>query len=235
MVQQGKRGIGLWIGSLVLLASSPFLGGMVGEGRAAEPFRAQPAPGRGAATDPTTPVPSGVVVKGGKLSVSLQGARFQDVMEAISLQGGIEISVVGGAGQTTLTESFRGLPLEEGLVSLLRDKNFAFVYSNVEGERRVSRVIVTPRRSGQHPEAPPSTTVFRPESMPSTLDTLGTVPVQPPIGAMPFQSPIPPSPGVVAPLSVPPNVEDPTLPMETTGLPQTSPLGAQRRGPEGVR
>src|SRR5438093_11798198 len=203
MVQEGKRGIGLWIGSLVLLAAWVFLGSMVGEGTAAEPSRAQPAPGRGAAADPTRPVPSGVIVKGGKLSVSLQGARFQDVMDAISLQGGIEISIVGGAGQTTLTESFRGLPLEEGLVSLLRDKNFAFVYSDVEGERRVSRVIVAPRRSGQHSESPPPTTVFRPESMPSTLDTLGAVPVQPPI---------PPSPGVVAPSSVPPNVQDPTLP-----------------------
>ena len=150
MVQQGKRGIGLWIGSIVLLASWVVLGDMVGDGTAAESSRAQPAPSRGAAADPTTPVPSGVIVKGGKLSVSLQGARFQDVMEAISLQGGIEISVVGGAGQTTLTASFRGLPLEEGLVSLLQDKNFAFVYSEVEGERRVSRVIVTPRRSGQH-------------------------------------------------------------------------------------
>ena len=225
MVQQGKRGIGLWIGSIVLLASWVVLAAMVGDGTATEPSRAQPAPGRGAAADPTTPVPSGVIVKGGKLSVSLREARFQDVMEAISLQGGIEISVVGGAGQTTLTASFRGLPLEEGLVSLLQDKNFAFVYSEVEGERRVSRVIVTPRRSGQHSEGPPPTTVFRPESMPSTLDTLGTVPVQPPIGAMPFQPPIPSSPGVV---------EDPTLPMGTTGLPQTPP-GAQRRGPEGVR
>lgn len=235
MVQQGKKGKGFGIGRIVLLASGVFLGGLLGDGTAAEPSRAQPAPGRDAAADPTTPVPAGVIVKGGKLSVSLRGARFQDVMDAISLQGGIEINVVGGAGQTTVTESFRGLPLEEGLVSLLRDKNFAFVYTVVEGERRVSRVIVTPRRSGQHSEAPPPTTVFRPESMPSTLDTLGAVPVQPPIRAMPFQPPIPPSPGVVAPSSAPPNVQDPTLPMGTTGLPQTPAPDAQRSGPEGVR
>src|SRR5207253_2868869 len=76
MVQQGKRGIGLWIGSIVLLAFWVVLEGMVGDGMATELSRAQPAPGRGAAADPATPVPSGVIVKGGKLSVSLRGARF---------------------------------------------------------------------------------------------------------------------------------------------------------------
>ncbi len=209
MVQQSKRGNGLGIGSVALLASGVLLGGVVGEGTAAEPSRTQPAPGRTATLHPTTTVSSGVVVQGGKLSVSLRGAKFQDVMEAISLQGGIEISVVGEAGQTTLTESFTGLPLEEGLVSLLRDKNFAFVYSNVEGERRVSRVIVTPRRSGQPAEAPPPTTVSQPEDMRDALGTQATAPVP---------SPGPPATGVFVPPSSPASEQNLTPPVGNPGL-----------------
>lgn len=209
MVRQGKRGNGLGIGSIALLASGVLLGGMVGEGTAAEPSRTQPAPGRTATAHPTTPVSSGVIVEGGKLSVSLRGAKLQDVMKAISLQGRIEISVVGEAGQTTLTESFTGLPLEEGLVSLLRDKNFAFVYSDVEGERRVSRVIVTPRRRRQPAEAPPPTTVSQPENTIDALDTQATIPV--PI-------PIPPATGVFVPPSAPANEQNLTLPAGNPGL-----------------
>ncbi|MGH7204668.1 MAG: hypothetical protein ACREI2_00505 [Nitrospiraceae bacterium] len=209
MVRQSKRGHGLRIGSIALLASGVLLGGMVGEGTAAEPARTQPAPGRTATVHPTTPVSSGVIVEGGKLSVSLRGAKFQDVMEAISLQGGIEISVVGEAGQTTLTESFTGLLLEEGLVSLLRDKNFAFVYSDVEGERRVSRVIVTPRRSGQSVGTPPPTMISNPEDTRDALDAQVTAPVPPPV---------PPATGVFVPPPAPASEQNLTPPAGIPGL-----------------
>jgi hypothetical protein len=209
MAQQGKRENRLGIGGLALLASGVLLGGFLGEGTAAEPSRTQPTPGRTATAHPTRPVSEGVIVEGGKLSVSLRGARFQDVMEAISRQGGIEISVVGEAGQTTLTESFTGLPLEEGLVSLLRDKNFAFVYSVVEGERRVTKVIVTPRRSGQPAEAPPPTTVFPSEDTGEAIDIQRETSVAPPI---------PPATGVFVPPSAPPRAPEPGPPVGNPGL-----------------
>lgn len=218
MVRQSKRGDGLWIGSIALFASGVLLGDMVSEGTAAEPSRTQPAPERGATSHPTTPVSSGVIVEGGKLSVSLRGAKLQDVMEAISLQGGIEISVVGEAGQTTLTESFTGLPLEEGLVSLLRDKNFAFAYSEVEGERRVTRVIVTSRRRGQPAETPPPTMFSEPEDTTDALDTQATAPVPPPVS---------PATGVFVPPSAPANEENLTPPAGIPGL-FPSPSGAPR-------
>ena len=218
MVPHGMTGNVLGISRIALLASGLLLGGMPGEGAAVEPSRPQPPPGRTATVNPTTPGSSGVIVAGGKLSVSLREARFQDVMEAIGEQSGIEISIVGEVGQTTLTESFSGLPLEEGLISLLRDKNFAFAYSDVEGERQVTRVVVTPRRSGQPVLAPPPTTVPLPESTRSTLDTLGAMPVEPPI---------PPSPGVVAPSSSPapmqgqiPPVGNPTVSPTPSGVPR---------------
>ena len=209
MAQQGKRRNGLGIGGLALLASGVLLGGMLAEDTAAEPSRTQPAPGRTATAHPTKPVSAGVIVEGGKLSVSLRGARFQDVMDAISLQGGIEISLVGEAGQTTLTESFTGLPLEDGLVRLLWDKNFAFVYSVVEGERRVTNVIVTPRRSGQPAEAPPSTTVFLPEDTGAAIDIQRETSVAPPI---------PPATGVFVPPSAPPRAPEPVPPAGNPGL-----------------
>ncbi|MGH7228487.1 MAG: hypothetical protein ACREIH_04660 [Nitrospiraceae bacterium] len=209
MAQEGQRRNGLGIGRLALLASGVFLGGLLAEDTGAEPSRTQPAPGRTATAHPTTPASTGVIVEGGKLSVLLRGAKFQDVMDAISLQGGIEISVVGEAGQTTLTESFTGLPLEEGLVSLLRDKNFAFVYSVVEGERRVTNVIVTPRRSSQPAEARPPTTVFLPEDTGAAIDIQRETPVAPPI---------PPASGVFVPPSAPPRAPEPGPPAGNPGL-----------------
>ena len=218
MVSHGMRGNVLGVSRIALLASGLLLGGMPDEGAAVEPSRPQPTPGRTATVLPTTPGSSDVIVAGGKLSVSLREARFQDVMEAIGEQSGIEISIVGEVGQTTLTESFSGLSLEEGLISLLRDKNFAFAYSDVEGERQITRVVVTPRRSGQPALALPPTTVPLPESTRSTLDTLGAMPVEPPI---------PPSPGVVAPSSSPARTQDqspaagnPAVPPTSSGVPR---------------
>ncbi len=105
-----------------------------------------------AATKPAQTAPLIVIVDEGKLSVTLWNAKFPDVMETIAKQSGIEIHLLGDAGQTTLSESFAGLPLEEGLLSLLRGKDFALVYSGTGSGRRVVRVIINPSaESGPYP------------------------------------------------------------------------------------
>lgn len=88
--------------------------------------------------------PQLVSTEGGRLSVSLQEARLLDVMDAIGRQGGIEIHLIGDAGEVRLTDSFVSLPLEEGLVRLLRGKNYGFVYSDAGSRRRISYVLVVP-------------------------------------------------------------------------------------------
>jgi hypothetical protein len=90
-------------------------------------------------------MPSTVTMDGGKLSVSLREARIHDVMEAIARQSGIQIIFVGQAAQATLTESFSGLPLEDGLRRLLRGKNYMLMYSGTERESRIAKVFVMSR------------------------------------------------------------------------------------------
>ena len=94
---------------------------------------------------PLQPAQSAVVVEGGRLSVLLKEAELHDVMEVIARQGGIEISFIGEVGQAILTESFVGLPLEEGLVRLLGGKNYALVYSDTGPRRQITQVMVLPR------------------------------------------------------------------------------------------
>lgn len=102
---------------------------------------------------------SAVTIEGGKLSVWLREAKVRDVMEAIARQSGIEIIFVGQAAQTTLTESFSGLPLEDGLRRLLRGKSYMLMYSETERESRITKVFVLFRTDEPGEEAgepPPS-------------------------------------------------------------------------------
>src|SRR5262245_42923615 len=59
--------------------------------------------------------PAAVTMDAGTLSVSLREARLHDVMEAIARLSGIEFILAGQSGQTTVTDSFRKLSLEDGL------------------------------------------------------------------------------------------------------------------------
>lgn len=88
---------------------------------------------------------SAVTIDGGKLSVSLREARIHDVMEAIARQSGIQIIFVGQTAQATLTGSFSGLPLEDGLRRLLRGMSYVLMYSETERESRISKVFVISR------------------------------------------------------------------------------------------
>jgi hypothetical protein len=98
------------------------------------------------ATAPLTrsepPMQPTVTIDDGKLSVSLREARLHDVMEAIARQSGIQITLVGQAAQATLTESFSGLPLEDGLRRLLRGKSYVLMYSGTGGASRITKVFV---------------------------------------------------------------------------------------------
>jgi hypothetical protein len=94
-------------------------------------------------------VQSAVTVDGGKLSVSLSEARFHDVMAAIARQSGIQIISVGQVTPATLTESFSGLSLEDGLRRLLRGKNYVLTYSGTEREGRITKVLVMSRSGDQ--------------------------------------------------------------------------------------
>jgi hypothetical protein len=94
-------------------------------------------------------VQSAVTVDGGKLSVSLREARFHDVMEAIARQSGIQIISVGQVTPATLTESFSGLSLADGLRRLLRGKNYVLMYSRTEREGRITKVLVMSRSGDQ--------------------------------------------------------------------------------------
>lgn len=106
---------------------------------------------------PVRPVPPGqpgqaaVMVDGGKLSVSLREAGFREVMEAIARQAGMKVSFLGEVGQATLTASFVGLPLEDGLRRLLRGTDHAFVYTGTGAARRVSQVFVLSGSAAQPP------------------------------------------------------------------------------------
>jgi hypothetical protein len=88
---------------------------------------------------------SAVTIDGGKLSVSLREAKLHDVMEAIARQSGIQIICVGQAAQATVTESFSGLPLEDGLRRLLRGKSYMLMYAETERESRITKVFVMSR------------------------------------------------------------------------------------------
>ena len=98
-----------------------------------------------------------VAVADGKLSVMLVDAPLRDVMARIARQSGVTIRVAGADHPVKLTDSFVGLPLEDGLRRLLRGGSHVFVYSDSGPNPRLEQVIVMSIRSGEpevHGEAP---------------------------------------------------------------------------------
>jgi len=132
-----------------------------GEGQAARQHEAQLVQGQTPPELFQSQVPSRsvqpeqatVTVYGGTLSVSLQEAGLREVMEAISRQAGIKVSFLAAVGQTTLTTSFVGLPLEDGLRRLLQGLNYAFAYTETGVGRQIGQIFVMSGAPDQSPAA----------------------------------------------------------------------------------
>ncbi|MBN1625276.1 MAG: hypothetical protein JW944_02025 [Deltaproteobacteria bacterium] len=70
----------------------------------------------------------GVQYKDGLLSVNIRNASLKEFLKIISEKTGVEIYVFG-AKEGSITANFTGKSLEKGLSSILRDCNFAIVFS----------------------------------------------------------------------------------------------------------
>ena len=74
-------------------------------------------------------------------------------MEAIARLSGIQVVLAGQSSQTTVTDSFRKLSLEDGLRRLLKATNYIFIYSATTHESRLARVFVIARSGARVQEA----------------------------------------------------------------------------------
>jgi len=145
---RGVRGQGVMVWALMVVGL--LTGSMPGAAQAARQHEAQLVQGQRPHQPPAGPVLSRpvqagqatVTVDGGMLSVSLREVGLREVMAAIARQAGLQVSFLGAVGQTTLTASFVGLPLEDGLRRLLRGLDYAFVYTGTGAARRVGQVFV---------------------------------------------------------------------------------------------
>lgn len=76
------------------------------------------------------------------LTVALEDADLHEVLKIIADQAGFIIEIIGKNRQRKLTEQFDDVPIAEGLDQLLRDVNYAIVYSNTESPRRIERIFL---------------------------------------------------------------------------------------------
>lgn len=93
--------------------------------------------------------PATVVVQDGKLSVWLHDADLRQVLEAITVQGQLRVTVLGQVRLPQRTIAFEGLPLEEGLRRLLHGTSFSLVTAHGAAAPPVTHVFVMASPSDQ--------------------------------------------------------------------------------------
>lgn len=99
---------------------------------------------------PAGPPASTVLVKDGRLSVSLRTAKLTDVLARISADAGIAIVEVEDLSRFRISASFADLPLEEGLRRLLQNFDvFTFVGVGRTPPATLQAVWVYPRGRGR--------------------------------------------------------------------------------------
>lgn len=117
-------------------------------------------PGGGRAEEPAGQKPFSLEFREGMVTLRADGVPLEKVLEELSRRAGFELFLYVSAGES-VTEDFRGLPLEEALSRLLPGYGFLFRPSR-EGELGLRAVAVLPSgpagegarsRFGFHPVA----------------------------------------------------------------------------------
>jgi hypothetical protein len=94
------------------------------------------------------PAPLDVSVGHGELTVDVQDVPLAEVLQAVAERAGVRVTVRGDFS-TSITESFQGLPLEEGIRRLARGHSVAVTYT---GPGAVAGIWVVARSSA--PDVP---------------------------------------------------------------------------------
>ena len=112
-----------------------------------------------------------------QLKVSVTGASFTRVMEAVAEKTGHNIIVEEGT-ESVLTVDFGFLPFEEALLQLLKGKNYALFRSNDGSRIATVRVLANPAAGEPtfHPTTQPNQPPKAPTLPPLPLQALGEVP-----------------------------------------------------------
>jgi hypothetical protein len=98
----------------------------------------------GAETESTTPSSIEVVVDDGRLTISVQDAPLDEVLQAVGDEAGITIEVRGDL-TASITKSFADVPLYEGIRRLLRGQSY-MLSGDVEQSRRLEISVLTSYR-----------------------------------------------------------------------------------------
>ena len=126
---------------LSALATLAALGASLGStpvGKASEPDR--PAPSL--EQPPRPPGTDQITVRDQRMTLNVQGGSLRAVLAAVAERSGIDIRFVGEGDRTIGRQSFADVPLEKGLRQLLRETQYAFVYSGKEPDSKIAHVVV---------------------------------------------------------------------------------------------
>jgi hypothetical protein len=90
-----------------------------------------------------------IALQGNRLSVTAHHVSWETVVKELERQTGIVIRLDGRLTRT-LTQDFKGLPLEQGLRRLFRQANLVFFYAATHGvsEARLTRLWLLPKAGG---------------------------------------------------------------------------------------
>ncbi len=99
------------------------------------------------ASDRAAPTPAvagadSVSIRDQRMTVRLAGGSLRGVMRSVAEQSGIDVRFVGAGDREVASQSFTNVPLEKGIRRLLRDTQYAFVYSGKEPQARIAHVLV---------------------------------------------------------------------------------------------
>jgi subtilisin family serine protease len=84
-----------------------------------------------------------LTVSGGLVSLEAKEAGLSGILEELSRKTGVEI-VMGAPVDTAVTVSFQGMPLDEALAKLTRNRGIVFSRDKEGGTCRISKVVVLP-------------------------------------------------------------------------------------------
>jgi hypothetical protein len=98
--------------------------------------------------------PAGVQIQSGKLTVHAKGAPLKEVLGAITEQGGITFTTIGGGvlPEASVTEEFSDLSMEQGIARLLSKWDYALIKE--EGTDRLKEVYIFASGSAEAAKPP---------------------------------------------------------------------------------
>jgi hypothetical protein len=102
-------------------------------------------------------------VQNQRLTAQIDQAPLRKVLEALTEQMPITITLMGFEGENALSESFTDLPLEEGIERLLQRQDYALRYARPDpnrrpsGQSRIVEIFVLPRQKPSSSTTSPET------------------------------------------------------------------------------